>query len=210
MTTSADDTRTGAAQSKDRPDRILDAALRLFAERGYLATTINDIGHGAGIKGPSVYKHYPSKQTLLHVIMRDTMQHLLDDHEQATSGATSTVDRYRRAAECHARFHTRYRLEAFVGNTEIRNLTGANKSEVLELRARYEHSIRGIVEAGVDEGVFDARSPQLVSYAVLDMGIGVATWFRDDGRFTEDEIAHHYGQFALSMVGVSLNGKADQ
>lgn len=186
-----------------RAEAVKAAALRLFAERGYLATTMDDIGRAAGIKGPSVYKHFESKQTLLHTIMRDTMQNLLTEHRLAIADCSSTTQRFRRAVECQARFHTRHRLEAFVGNREIRNLTAEHRAEVIAMRAAYEKSLRAIITQGVEEGVFTVRNPRLVSYAVLDMGMGISTWYRPDGPVSESEIVYQYGDFALSLVGIA-------
>ncbi|MGW0476959.1 helix-turn-helix domain-containing protein [Streptomyces coeruleorubidus] len=52
---------------------IRNAALVLFAERGYAATTMADIGEAVGMRGPSLYKHVGSKQELLTQIMTGTM-----------------------------------------------------------------------------------------------------------------------------------------
>ncbi|MFT3716617.1 MAG: helix-turn-helix domain-containing protein [Gordonia sp. (in: high G+C Gram-positive bacteria)] len=51
-----------------RRDEILDAAATLFAERGYPGTGVDDIGAAVGITGPSVYKHFPSKDAILVAI----------------------------------------------------------------------------------------------------------------------------------------------
>ena len=50
-------------------DKILAAAVQLFAEYGYHAATMRDIAQIAGIQAASIYYHYPSKQTLLVEIM---------------------------------------------------------------------------------------------------------------------------------------------
>ena len=57
-------------------ESISDAALHLFSERGYQATTMDDLGAALGIRGPSLYKHVRSKQDLLAGIMLETMNTL--------------------------------------------------------------------------------------------------------------------------------------
>ncbi|MGH7860068.1 MAG: helix-turn-helix domain-containing protein, partial [Candidatus Binatia bacterium] len=49
--------------------QILDAALRLFAERGYGGTSIRDIARAAGVQSASLYSHYPSKEHVLAEIV---------------------------------------------------------------------------------------------------------------------------------------------
>lgn len=44
--------------------RILNEALTLFAEKGFIAVTVNDIAEAVGIKAPSLYKHFKNKQDI--------------------------------------------------------------------------------------------------------------------------------------------------
>ncbi len=50
-------------------DRILDAALTLFAENGYNGTSVEQIAKAVGIKAPSLYKHYKSKESILNALI---------------------------------------------------------------------------------------------------------------------------------------------
>src|SRR5690625_1723583 len=49
----------------DRRTQLLSAAERLFAERGFLAVRLEDIGAAAGVSGPAIYRHFPNKESLL-------------------------------------------------------------------------------------------------------------------------------------------------
>lgn len=189
---------------RQRVTDIADAALRLFAERGYHATTMDDIGAAVGVRGPSLYKHVRSKQALLAQLMTTTMETLAAEHELALAGTRDPVERLRRATEAHVRFHTRHRLEAFVGNREIRSLVEPHRTAVLALRDSYERRFRDLVDAGAAAGVFDVSSSQLTSYAILDLGMGVAVWYHDDGVLSEDDLVHAYGEFSLRLAGVRL------
>ena len=189
-----------------RADDIRAAALELFTRLGYEATTMADIGRAVGLRGPSLYKHVASKQDLLAQIMIGTMEDLLAAHRAAVASSDGPVSLLRRATEAHVRYHARHRLEAFVGNREIRSLVEPHRSRVLALRAEYEAGFRAIVEAGFKEGCFKVASPRLVSYAVLDLGMGVAAWYREDGELSEDTIVWQYGDFALRLAGVESEG----
>lgn len=182
---------------------IREAALRLFAERGYPATTMADIGAAVGIRGPSLYKHVPSKQHLLVQIMICTMGDLRAGFERAVASADGLVDQFRRAVEAHVRFHARRRLEAFVGTREIRSLEQPHRDRVVALRSAYEGGFRELIDSGVRDGIFRTGSPKLASYAVLDLGMGISVWYREDGEFSEDELVYAYADHALRMVGYS-------
>ena len=52
-------------RKSDRRLQLLAAAERLFAERGYFAVRLEDIGAAAGVSGPAIYRHFPNKESLL-------------------------------------------------------------------------------------------------------------------------------------------------
>ncbi|HEY6531978.1 MAG TPA: TetR/AcrR family transcriptional regulator [Acidimicrobiales bacterium] len=191
----------GPEAPSERRGEIAQAALELFATKGYRATTMADIGARLGIRGPSLYKHIGSKQELLVGIMHASMDRLLDDHRAAVATAAGVEAQLRRAVEAHVRFHTRHRDEAFVGTREIDSLDPAERRTIVAKRASYEQAFRTLIETGCAEGRFQVASSRLASYAILDMGMGVAVWFRADGPATADEVAYAHGDYALRLVG---------
>lgn len=192
---------SGSPSGSPRADDIRAAALDLFTRFGYEATTMADIGAAVGVRGPSLYKHVASKQDLLVDITRRTMDELLAQHRAAVATTGDPTERLRRATETHVRYHARHRLEAFVGNRELRSLQEPFRSEVLARRAEYEACFRDLVTAGVAAGRFRVASARLASYAILDLGMGVAVWFREDGEIGEDAVVWEYGELALRIVG---------
>jgi len=160
-----------------------------------------DIGAALGIRGPSLYKHVGSKQDLLVQIMVGTMNALIEDQHTARKAGGDISTQLRRMVEAHVRFHALNSEQAFVGNREIGNLEQPHRDRVLALRAQYERGLRDAVAEGIDAGVFTTPDPRLASYAVLDMGIGVATWFNSAGPRTADQVAYAYAEFALSIFG---------
>jgi AcrR family transcriptional regulator len=183
-----------------RAEAIRDAALTLFAERGFRATTMRDVARAVGVRAPSLYSHVRSKDTLLTEIMVTTMDELIRGFHLAVATTRDPVEQLRRATEAHVRYHTRHRREAFVGNREIPSLKPGARRIILDKRREYSMLFRDLIDRGSREGAFILSSPRLVAYAILDMGIGLAAWFRPDGPYTEDELAKSYGQFALRLA----------
>ncbi|WP_237535976.1 TetR/AcrR family transcriptional regulator [Streptomyces sp. SID3343] len=188
-----------------RSEAIRAAALDLFTRLGYEATTMTDIGAAVGIRGPSLYKHVSSKQDLLVQITRSTMDDLLAAHRAAVATTDDPAERLRRATETHVRYHARHRREAFVGTRELRSLVEPHRAEVLARRAQYEACFRDLITAGVNAGRFRVASARLASYAILDLGMGVAVWFREDGEITEEAVVWEYGEIALRIVGANAS-----
>jgi AcrR family transcriptional regulator len=164
---------------------------------------MDEIGERVGIRGPSIYKHFRSKQDLLLVLMFQTMEQLLEGFESAVSASDDVGQQLKLAVEAHVRYHARHRFEAFVGTREINSLTEPERSKIVDLRGEYERKFRDLIERGRVEGRFNTGSSRLASYAILDMGVGVSVWFRESGAFDEDQIARYYGIMALRMLGGS-------
>jgi len=86
MTVAAVFPETPRARAKaDRRRALLDAAARLFAERGFDRVSMEDLGSAAGVSGPAVYRHFPGKQSVLAALLIDVSQGLFD-------GGSTVVD----------------------------------------------------------------------------------------------------------------------
>ena len=70
-------------------DAVLDAALTLFAERGYHGTAVSQIAASLGIRTSSLYNHMRSKQDLLEAIVGRTVDGVLDDFRTAVDEASA-------------------------------------------------------------------------------------------------------------------------
>ncbi|HXW81510.1 MAG TPA: TetR/AcrR family transcriptional regulator, partial [Acidimicrobiales bacterium] len=73
-------------------DRLLAAAVALFAERGYRVVTLDDIGGAVGISGPAVYRHFKSKESLLGELLVDVSERLLSNAQDRVSRATGPLE----------------------------------------------------------------------------------------------------------------------
>jgi len=194
-------------QPADRPEQVRTAALELFAAHGYRATTVDEIGARVGIRGPSVYKHFRSKQELLVDVVVGTTDAMLAAQRAAVRSAGDVRGQLRRAVEAHVRFHAEHPREAFVAGREVDSLPEPHRSGVLRKQAEYERRLRRLIETGARDGVFAVESPRLAAYAILDMGAGVAGWFRPGDAVGQDELAIRYADFALRLVGARRAGR---
>jgi AcrR family transcriptional regulator len=79
----------------DRRLQLLSAAERLFAERGFLAVRLEDIGAAAGVSGPAIYRHFPNKESLLVELLVGISARLLTGARDVTaqgSDAATALD----------------------------------------------------------------------------------------------------------------------
>ena len=87
-----------------RRELLLSAAADLFAARGYHDVGIDDIGAAAGITGPGVYRHFPSKQTLLEHLCDRAMTRMLEGARSTTAVHPRPEDALRALLDLHVEF----------------------------------------------------------------------------------------------------------
>ena len=78
-------------RKSDRRLQLLAAAERLFAERGFLAVRLEDIGAAAGVSGPAIYRHFPNKESLLVELLVGISTRLLDGARGVRSRQTDAA-----------------------------------------------------------------------------------------------------------------------
>jgi AcrR family transcriptional regulator len=78
-------------RKSDRRLQLLAAAERLFAERGFLAVRLEDIGAAAGVSGPAIYRHFPNKESLLVELLVGISTLLLDGARVVRSRQTAAA-----------------------------------------------------------------------------------------------------------------------
>lgn len=182
---------------------LLDAALACFVAQGYHGTTMRDIAARAGLAVSASYYYFPSKLDLLRrIITRVTedLEGVLSEAERAAAGDPAA--RLAALVRAHVLFHTHRRAESFIGNSELRALPPADRAEMVALRDRIAGHFKRALEVGIRTRAFTVVDPAATVLAIVTMCTAVATWYRDDGPNSPEQIADRYAELALRMVGV--------
>lgn len=126
-----------AGRAETRRDGILAAAVQLFRERGFHGAGIDDIGAAAGIAGPSVYRHFESKDALLVAVFDAVIEHLL----AAADGIVAEADSPRDALAELVDFHLDFALDnaglIVVYEQEERNVAEPDRRRVRRRQRSY-------------------------------------------------------------------------
>lgn len=87
--------RTAAQVSKandSRREQLLECAARLFVQKGYAATGVDEIGEAVGITGPALYRHFANKQALLDAVCLEGIQRLMESIQDAVHDRDASPD----------------------------------------------------------------------------------------------------------------------
>lgn len=185
----------------DTRSRLLAAAIDAFARKGFHGTTTRDIASAAGMSPAALYVHHRSKEDLLHLISRRGHDRTMALVRQAVASSDDPREQLLALVRAFVVHHAEGHTSARIVNYELAALSPEHLQEIVEIRRQIEREMRDVVERGVEAGVFHVQSPRMTALALLSLGIDVARWYRDDGEWTPAQIAEHYCDLALRIVG---------
>jgi AcrR family transcriptional regulator len=181
--------------------RVLEAALGLFADRGYSGASIRDIADGAGIRSASLYDLFPSKAHILASVVTIGHEMLLAGLQAALADAgDDPVARVRAMVRADVLGHAGYPTLAIVTNTELDRLPDDLRDA--PMRLRNEAALLGldVAMAGADAGVFDLPHPGPTLAAIGSMCLRVPHWFTPTADYTAEQLANDYADLAIRML----------
>src|SRR5256885_6656149 len=153
---------------ESKRERILRAAIDIFAQSGYFNAKVSEIAKAAGVADGTIYLYFDSKEDLLISVLREHTRDYLQSLERDLANINRPEDRMRIAIRHHLQALGRDRALAIVAQVELRHslkfMTLLSHQEI----ADYLNILRKIVEQGQNEGVFRRNlHPQLVAKAIF-------------------------------------------
>lgn len=166
-------------------ERIVEAAIELFHQHSYEATSLRQVADAVGLQVGSLYNHISSKEELLHRIMRQVMVDLIDYTRSAMeAGEDDVLAQIMAFMRASIRFHATRQRETFIGNSELRALSEANRKDIISLRDEYQDLFSDALTRGISEDVIVADDVQLATFTALAICSSAATWYRPGRRLS--------------------------
>jgi AcrR family transcriptional regulator len=182
-------------------ERILQEAVRLFHDRGFTGTTLDDVAAALGVTKPSIYTHFRSKTELLGAICQPTIQLSCDAIAHAVARSGSATDRLHRAMVDFTRVILRHQANIAVFFREEKHLSADVAAAINTLRKRFDHLLCGLLAEGKASGEFQLDDPHVASLALGGMICWIYTWYHADGRLAEDALCERIAAVALQTAG---------
>ena len=151
----------------DKPQQIIEAAVRVFARKGYFNSRVSDIAREAGIAAGTIYLYFKTKEDILTTLFRDKMAEFVAKLWKAMADQPDPVSKVRRLVYLHFDLLERNPDLAEVVQIELRQgqkfFRGASGQEI----ASYFALIGTVLEEGVAAGRFRADLPVKVATKML-------------------------------------------
>jgi AcrR family transcriptional regulator len=184
-----------------RKEQILDAAAKLFSERGYHATGMRELGEATGLLPGSLYAHFSGKEEILYQIVAEAARQFLGGMEALRAKRASPQDRFRAAMRAHIAVVANDPDGARVFLHEWKALRGGRRTEISRLRERYEQLWDDIIREVVP------ADPKLARLLALSAANWTYIWYDPNGPLGPEEVADRFSDLLLGGLQSNGNGK---
>ncbi len=175
--------------TRPREAALFEAATRLFRERGFHATSMQDLADALGMNRGSLYHYIASKDDLLWAIVSGALERLEAEVRPALTADVPARERIERGIAAHLRYAAADQDELALLQIEIRSLPDDRRHELLARRDEYEALWRAAVADGIGREEFRPVDVRLTTIAILSACNWFVQWYRPDGELSADENA---------------------
>ncbi len=193
-------------KGSDTRERIVAAAVELFAERGYHATTMSQIGERADIQRGALYYHIKAKEELLFEVLR---QHVEFVREGAEGIAADTVDARTKLRNLII-FQTQALLdrrdELIIYSRDSNALTAERLIQFRKIQDDVEHIWASVLAQGRNDHSFRDIDPAVLK-GVLGLVASPYTWFRPGLRLDSAQVAVLFADLVLNGIAMPANAQ---
>jgi AcrR family transcriptional regulator len=130
-------TGTREAAKAERRQQLLDSAKGLFARNGFRAVRLSDIGQGAGVSGPAVYRHFESKEAVLSELLVGISEYLHDGGTGIIAQGLPARDTLAALVDFHADFALSEPDLIRIQDRDLHALPEAERRSVRRLQRQY-------------------------------------------------------------------------
>lgn len=181
---------------KNKKQQIINAAILLFSEQGYKATTMRQIAKKVGITAGSLYNHVKSKENLLVEIQTKFMDDLVKKIKEYQPNA-SAEEKLKNAIEVIIETISLNKLAWKILIDEYHHFPDAQKKKILVKGDEFENSIKKIIEEGKTKKEFENVDTKFATFFLLGACHHSSKWINPKGELPAKEIGRRFSSFLL-------------
>jgi AcrR family transcriptional regulator len=178
MATASAQTLSRVPRQDNRRAQLLDAAARLFRERGYHATSMRDIAKAVGMLSGSIYYHFDSKEEMLLAVYEEGERRVAEAVDTAVAGETDPWQRLEAACAAHLAVLIAHRDFTQVMIRTLPQEAGEVGPRIRDLRRDYEQRFRNLIGDLTLPPEIDRHYLRLLLFGALNWS---QVWYRSGG-----------------------------
>lgn len=141
-------------KNKDKYYRIIDAATKIFAQKGFFKTKVSDIAKEAGVADGTIYLYFDNKDNILISLFEEQMKLVLGNMKEQLSEENNAIDKIKKFAKVHLKLIELNQPMAEIIQVELRQSSKFMKEYKNDQFMEYLNLIGEIIEEGQREGLF--------------------------------------------------------
>jgi AcrR family transcriptional regulator len=178
-------------------EKVKLTAQRLFRERGYAAVGMRELAEAVGIRAPSLYNHYKSKDDILREICFDLAAQFFKAFDEAAGTEEKSVKKLRAVIKAH--------ISVIAGNIDSAEvffhewifLEQPNLAKFKKLRFEYEMKFRDIIDKGTKRGDFKKMNSKLTAFTIFSALNATYEFLRSSEKYTQEQMAEDIADLLL-------------
>ena len=178
---------------------VLSTAAQMFNERGFHATSLDDIAARLGVSKPTLYYYVKSKDQILLECVQQGLEMTLEGIEVSRKAGGSALDQLEACMRVYAHIVT-----MDFGMCLIRvgdeQLPPDSRKALRRMKAQIDLAFRRLVEAGVQQGLLAPCDPKMAAFMIGGALSWIGRWYDAGGAYSPQEIADHAVQTLLQGV----------
>jgi AcrR family transcriptional regulator len=188
--------------SSYRRQLIVREASLLFFEHGYQATTMDDIATRLNVTKPSLYAQFESKADLLFHVCQGGMNELLGAIDRLLRLDIEPAEKLRQIVSSIATTIIEKKAHVAVFFRESRHLSQQQARSIHGQQKEFDRKLSALLEEGVATGVFALNDAGLTSLAITGMLAWMFSWYRYEGRLSDEQLRDGFVDLAMRMVAL--------
>ena len=179
---------------------IIDAAMELFANKGYHETTMSDVVDASNTSKGTVYYYFDNKQELFETMINDVISRLYNSFERIAEKDCSVKDKLKKMMEVHANFYKKNYKLAFSIFMEGKKIDADCKEEIWRWHKKFNSLVENVMKDGVEEGLLKDKNLKLMSFSFLGLtnSFGPSVF---EGDYDVNELVDYTIELFLQGVG---------
>ncbi|WP_370680398.1 TetR/AcrR family transcriptional regulator [Comamonas sp. GB3 AK4-5] len=175
-------------QREVKRNAVLQAAAQLFNERGFHATSLDDIAARLNVSKPTLYYYVKNKDEILLQCVNKGLSMTLEGIEASRKAGGKAIDQLRACMEAYARVVT---LDfgmclIRVGDEQV---PAESRKELRRQKSAIDQAFRRLVAEGVKEGTVAPCDPKMTAFVIAGALSWIGRWYQPGGEYPAEEVA---------------------
>ena len=202
--------RTPDLFEDERAGNIYRTAARMIYEKGFDATSMNEIAEAVELTKPGLYYYVKGKKELLFAIMLFAMDLLDSEVVGPAQQIEDAAERLRIIVRQHARLLTRETSAVAILIDETGGLSDEQRIEITRRKRAYFELLRETLERLAADGRLRPVDPTTAAFSLLGMLMWLARWYSPAGRLKPEEVVRDITEIAVASVLADATASASR